>query len=133
MDSGSDSITSSTAPERKFPVWQVLVGGFGLAAIGAGVAFKLDSRAAEQNLVDHCGETLVCKRASGYDPAEDNERKNRGFGLFVGATTVGTVAIGAAVIGIIARPRAAKSEAPSVVVTPSLSPTFGGASFSGRF
>ncbi len=128
-----DADVPATKAPRAFPVWQVVVGGVGLAAIGAGIAFELDSRAAEKRIVDHCGEDLICKREIGYDPTEDNVRKNRGFGLFVGLTSLGTAAIGAATIGAIVMRSGKKPPTSGLSITPVWSPASTGAIFSGRF
>lgn len=122
-----------TKASRGFPVWQLVTGGIGLAAVGAGVAFELDSRAAEKRLLDRCGEDLICKRDIGYDPGEDNVRKNRGFGLFVGFTSFGAAAIGAATIGTIVVRSGKKTPASGLTIIPVWSPASSGAIFSGRF
>jgi hypothetical protein len=134
----SGSANASMAAESPkaaggFPVWQVVTGGVGLVAIGAGIAFALDSRAAETRIVEHCGETLICKRETGYDPAEDNARKNRGFGLFVGLTGAGAVAIGTATVGMIMRRSGKKAPTSGFTMTPIWSPEMGGAIVGGRF
>lgn len=137
QDPSSSANETADVPKSKvgsvFPVWQVVAGGIGLAAIGAGVALKLDSVAAERRLVDRCGDDLICKRGMGYDPGEDNARKNRGFGLFVGLTSAGTAAIGASAIGTIATRSVKKAPTSGVMITPVWSPVSSGAILSGRF
>jgi hypothetical protein len=129
----AEPVTPKPLPKRSFPVWQVIVGGVGLAAVGAGIAFKLDSTVAEDRLVEQCGEALQCSRQAAYDPAADNAQKNRSFGLFVGLTGAGAIALGTATLGLILRrpePQAPKS---AVTVQPTISPAHGGVVFSGRF
>jgi len=120
-------------PTRSFPVWQVVVGGLGLAAVGAGVAFKFDSMAAEKRLVAHCGEDFVCPRNTSYDPTADNAQKNRSFGLFVGLTGAGAVAIGSATLGLILRRSGNEAPKTGFKVQPTFSPVHGGMIVSGSF
>lgn len=100
------------------PVWPFVAGGIGLAAIGGAVYFKLDQADAEKELIEHCGVQLECERGAGYDPATDNARKNRSFGLFVGLGAVGVLGVGAAIYGFAASGRPAKPKQPNVVVLP---------------
>lgn len=126
----------STAPKsttRSFPIWQVVVGGLGLAAVGAGVAFKFDSMAAEKRLVAHCGEDFICPRNTAYDPAADNAQKNRSFGLFVGLTGAGAVAISSATLGLILRRSGNQAPKTGIKVQPTFSPVHGGMIVSGSF
>ena len=133
LSANETSETPTPKAPRTIPVWQIVAGGVGLAAIGAGVAFELDSIAAEKRLVDRCGDDLLCKRGTGYNPAEDNARKNRGFGLFVGLTSAGTAAIGASAIGAIVTRSAKKMPTSGLMITPVWSPVSSGAVLSGRF
>lgn len=139
------SSTSSTVPtwdpeptpnkvvKRGFPAWPIAVGGLGLVAVSLGVGFKLDSVAAEKNLVDHCGADLVCPRNSWYMPYDDNDRKNRGFGLFVGMTSLGVVALGASTVGLLRWHKAKSNSNGHLIVDPTFSPAHGGVVISGRF
>ncbi|MBK9264214.1 MAG: hypothetical protein IPM54_30985 [Polyangiaceae bacterium] len=119
--------------KRGFPVWQTVVGGLGLAAIGAGVGFKLDSVDAERKLVEQCGEDLLCPRNSYYHPEADNDRKNRSFGLFLGMTSLGAMALGTAAVGMIRWHTAKQTPKTGLIVQPTFSPAHGGVIFSGRF
>jgi hypothetical protein len=87
--------------EGGVPDWAWITGGAGLALVVVGVAFRLDALAAERELVDRCGEALECDSAAGYDPSDDNARKNRDYGLFVGFTVAGLVAATVAVVGMV--------------------------------
>jgi hypothetical protein len=93
-------------PSGGIPAWTWIVGGAGVALIGAGIAFRVDGAAAESTLDEKCGEARVCDPASGYDPADDNARKNRDFILFAALGGAGVVAVGAAVVGMVLAPRA---------------------------
>lgn len=140
------SSTSSTVPtwdaepspskpsvKRGFPAWPIAVGGLGLVAVSLGVGFKLDSVAAEKNLVDHCGADLVCPRNTWYMPFDDNARKNRSFGLFVGMTSLGVVALGASTVGLLRWHKAKSNSKGHLIVDPTFSPAHGGVVISGSF
>lgn len=99
------------APAAERPLWPWLVGGAGLALVGAGVAFRVDQSAAEARLEEECGAERLCDPASDYDPADDNARKDRDFALFLGLSGVGLGALGVAVWGL-----ATGDEAPSSAV-----------------
>ncbi len=124
---------SKQVAKQVFPVWSAVVGGFGLVAIGVGAAFKLDSAAAEQRLLDNCGKDLLCPRNSYYSPYDDNDRKNRGFGFFVGMMGLGAVTLGTAAVGMIHWRTIKQTPKAGLVVQPSFSSTHGGVIFSGRF
>ncbi|HRI68217.1 MAG TPA: hypothetical protein PK156_28500, partial [Polyangium sp.] len=76
---------------------------------------------------------LLCPRNSYYSPYDDNGRKNRGFGVFVGMTGLGAVALGTAVVGIIHWRRSKQTPKAGLLVQPSFSSTHGGVIFSGSF
>jgi len=124
---------SKQVAKQGFPAWSAVVGGLGLVAIGVGAAFKLDSVAAEQKLLDNCGEDLLCPRNSYYSPYADNDRKNRGYGLFLGMTGLGAVALGTAAVGIIHWRLANQTPKVGLLVQPSFSSTHAGVIFLGRF
>jgi hypothetical protein len=120
-------------PKRKVPVWAFVAGGLGLAAVGGAVYFKLDQAAAEKTLIDNCGEGLMCDPAKPYDPTDDNARKNRSFGLFVGLSVAGAVGIGAAIGGIIYGTRPAKPKPKTTFVLPYIGRGDGGVMLQGAF
>ncbi|UQA59687.1 hypothetical protein [Polyangium aurulentum] len=116
------------------PVWAFVVGGVGLAAVGAGIAFRFDQMATERRLVDECGEDLLCPGGIEYDWQSDNARKNRDFYLFVGLTAAGAVGIGAAVVGIVRGVgQKKKSQARGPIVAPWIGRGEGGAIVQGAF
>ncbi len=127
---------SSTSPEpgRHVPVWAWITGGVGVALIGAAIPFKLDSAAAERALDANCGPNRDACPAD-YDPASDNARKNRSFGVFLGLTLAGSAGVGAGIIGIITALAAPSSgtATKAVELTPSLSPNMAGANLLARF
>lgn len=87
------------APRQKTWPLPVAVGG-GIALL-AGVAFFVDQRKIESRQDELCGGDL--KRCAAttptYDPASDNGRKQRDFGLFVGLSSLGVAALGVAAYG----------------------------------
>lgn len=97
--------TATEAPPAEtssgVPAWIWITGGAGLASIGAGVAFRVHGLAAEDRIEEACGAERVCDPAKRYDPADDNQTKNVDFGLFVGFTVAGGVAVLATVVGAI--------------------------------
>jgi hypothetical protein len=95
------------------PVWAWIAGGAGLALVGAAVAFEIDSLAAERTIEEQCGEERLCDPGGGYDPADDNARKNRGFALFVGLGAAGVVGIGVGVVGIVMGLASGEAQAPA--------------------
>ena len=122
------------------PTWVWIVGGAGVALVGAGVAFRIDGLAAESTLDEKCGEQRICDPASGYDPGPDNDRKNRDFILFAALGGAGAAAVGAAVIGAIVAPpspppkaRAASALTPRLSAGGWISPAGFGASLKGVY
>ncbi len=115
---------------RTVPTWAWVTGGVGLALICASIPFKLDSAAGDRAIADHCGEDRLCGNeptdAAGYDPASDNARKNRGFGLFVGLLAAGGVGVGAGLIGIVAAKAKAAPPAAAIQLVPFVSPRVAG-------
>lgn len=107
------------------PVWAWAAGGAGVALVAAGIAFRVDQSAAESMLIEKCGEELKCPASGGYDPSADNARKNRDFGLFVGLSAAGALALGVAVYGFV---RGSGKQAPkNSMVLPVITDSFQGA------
>lgn len=94
---------------RGVPGWAIIVGGAGLAMLGAAAGFRVDQAAAGNTLDRDCGPQRVC--APGYDWAPLYDRENRSFGLFIGLGAGGIAAVSAAVIGILAGTRGTRAEA----------------------
>jgi tetratricopeptide (TPR) repeat protein len=100
----------SGAAESPVPTWAWVAGGSGLLLVGAGVYFLIDDLNAIARLREHCDESggrTTCE--PGYDYQADNARKNRGFGLFLGLTAAGAIAITSSVIGIASSQQPASS------------------------
>ncbi len=128
-----DSPTAAAESPRRVPIWAWVSGGVGLALIGAAIPFKLDSAAAERTLDANCGVNRdACPPE--YDPASDNTRKNRSFGLFVGFTVAGAAGVGAGLVGIItAVAGPSRTATKAFDVRPEFSQTMAGATFDARF
>jgi hypothetical protein len=118
---------------RGVPAWAFVAGGIGLAAIGGAVYFKLDQSNAEKALIEHCGVQLECDPNLPYDPADDNARKNRSFGLFVGLGVLGAAGVGTAIVGFVRGARPAKPKQQSLVVLPYVGRGDGGVVLRGAF
>ncbi len=75
-----------------------------------GAFFLSQDLAAIHALRDACftGADGTSSCRPGYKPDDDNAKKNRSFGLFVGLGGAGVAAIGAAVVGIARAPSAKK-------------------------
>jgi len=115
------------------PAWAFVAGGVGLAALGGSIYFKLDQADAEEALKMNCGEQLLCDPNGDYDPVDDNARKNRSFGLFVGLGVLGAAGIGTAIFGFAQSGRPAKPKQQSVFVLPYVGRGDGGVVLRGVF
>jgi hypothetical protein len=118
---------------RGVPVWAFVAGGVGLAAVGGAIYFKLDQTDAEKALIDNCGVLGLCDPDKPYDPADDNVRKNRSFGLFVGLGVAGVAGIGTAIFGFAQSGGPAKPKQQSVFVLPYVGRGDGGVVVRGAF
>jgi hypothetical protein len=116
----------------RVPVWAYIAGGVGLAAIGGAVFFRIDQLDAEETISTNCP-TGTCDPTKGYDPGPENERKNRGFALFVGLGAVGVVGLGAAAFGIVRGLTQKKAQSTSLVFAPHVGPGSGGFVLRGAF
>lgn len=115
------------------PGWAFVAGGVGLAALGGAIYFKLDQADAEEELIKNCGVQLLCDPNGEYKPAEDNARKNRSFGLFVGLGVLGAAGIGTAIFGFAQSGGPAKPKQQSVFVLPYVGREDGGVVVRGVF
>lgn len=120
------------------PTWAWVVGGGGVALLGAATVFGLDGLSTNSKLEDRCGATLdQCPVKQIYDPTDDNARKNRDLGLFIAFGGAGVLALGSAVITILSAPASESAsestKTGSVRVIPALSPSSGGAVVMGVF
>lgn len=124
-------IGSRTEPNGRRPVWPWVVAGLGVGAGVGAVYFKVQQSDAEKQLISTCSKALVCP--PGYDPTEQNERKNRSFGLFVGLGAVGVVALGAATVGFVMGSASATPKTQSWLVVPYANQREGGVVVQGAF
>jgi hypothetical protein len=116
--------------------WGTSTGGLGLAIVGA--ALRIDVQVVQSYQEARCNNDLLhCARADPtYHPGPDNNRKHLEFGLFVGFTTAGAVAVASTVAAVVAmraaRPTSERSGR-RFVVTPVVSTRAGGLGASGEF
>lgn len=116
-----------------WPTWAWLTGAAGIALLGVGVGFEVDSQFANAMLEERCGPERVCDPAGDYDPAADNARMDRGFAVFVGFAVTGGAALAAGVVGLAV---AAGESAPSphrVSLAPLAGPGTAGLVLAGSF
>lgn len=87
-------------PPRATPVWAWAVGGAGIAAIAVGAGFRIDGYLVEEDQADECGENRdACP--SDYDVEGTNAQKERDYGVFVGMTVAGSLAVGIGIVGLV--------------------------------
>ena len=116
--------------EPELPIWALVVGGAGLAMMGASTAFLTDSIATGDELDIMCGgeERLACR--PGYPYADKYDRELVGFGMFVGLGASGLIAAGFGITGLAL---AYTSDSPAVAVLPWADPHSAGGSIVGSF
>ena len=117
----------------RVPLWAWISGGAGLALLAIGIAFEVDSVIARDTIVRNCGPERLCDPAGHYDPAYDNDRKNRSFALFVGFGLGGAAATAASITGIALALGNARADTKTFTFTPTVSPSAFGAAISGHF
>ena len=128
-----DSGSPARGQKAGVPSWVWISGGLGLAATGAGVAFLIDHLDARQTLQNDCPDN-VCDRGR-YDLESMTSlraRWNRDLALSLGFGAAGLAGLGAAVIGLVAAPRANGGSA-RVEVGPWAGASHGGLSVAGSF
>jgi hypothetical protein len=120
---------------RGAPTWAWISGGAGVLLLTGAAVFRIDQAFVEGRQLGICQGDVEkkCPSKSVYDPTEDNSRKNRDNGLFIGLGAVGVLGLGAAIVGFVMGPPTKKKATPSAVVTPWIGPTSIGAGFGGRF
>lgn len=103
-------------PTAKVPTWAWISAGGGIVLLAGAAAFRVDQAFVEGQQFGYCKGDVqtTCPPRSEYDPAADNDRKNRDSGLFIGFGTLGVLGIGAAVVGIV---MGQSSKAPTKKVT----------------
>jgi len=120
--------SDSSAPE--VPVWAAVVGGLGVAMMGASVGFLADSLAAGSELDESCGGEARNACRPGDPFADTYAREVRSYGLFVGLGAGGLVAAGIGATGIVLGLASGPSD---VALLPWADPHGAGAAFVGRF
>ncbi|MFT3772225.1 MAG: hypothetical protein QM820_43035 [Minicystis sp.] len=98
------------------PVWPWIVGGVGLALGGAAIGFAVDQRAAASQLNDKCGPMRGCPVGFDYHPLRS--REVRDYGLLIGLSTAGALAVGGAGIGLALGSRQRPTLSARVVFSP---------------
>jgi hypothetical protein len=131
-----DSTQPAIPPAPSTPVWAWVTGGVGLAALGVAAGFGVDGIMARNQLDTLCNGRL--SPCAGHGAAEIdplNARKDRGFGVFLGAGGAGFVALVSGVVGLgLAASRPKPARAPSRGGDLFLAPLgLSGASLAGRF
>ena len=118
------------------PMWSWISAGAGVALLAGAAGFRIDQAFVEGRQAGYCHGHVdtSCPPKSVYDPTEDNERKNRDNGLFVGLGLLGVAGLGAAVIGFVrGQPAKAPANAATVVVMPGVGPSGVSLGVGGRF
>ncbi len=115
---------------RHVPTWSLVVGGVGVAALGAAVGFGVDTVNVGGELDRMCGmKRKGCPSTYDFQGARTNEL--RSFGLFVGLGAAGIGAVGAGVVGLVMGVTGGPPK--QVAFTPWVSPTSAGFGVSGVF
>ncbi len=106
------------------PVWAIVVGGSGVAMMGASIAFGVDTVSIGGELDERCGEERTrCPALSSYDFDGARQHELISFGLFSGFGVAGIVATTAGVVGLVV---GLSAVSPEVSVLPWLSADGGG-------
>ncbi|WP_438019770.1 hypothetical protein WMF18_12200 [Sorangium sp. So ce315] len=123
---------SPAEPRAPVPLWAWAAGGVGLAALAGSVAFAVDHAAARDRVEEDCPGS-VCDRRLHYVESMEalRARWNRSLGLSLTLGAVGLAGVGAAVGGILLRPRAGAERAATLV--PLVTPTARGVVWQGIF
>lgn len=127
------SVEPKDAATRTPAIWAWAVGGAGLAAIAVGAGFRIDGFLVEEDQADACGPKRdACPAA--YDVEGTNAQKERDYGVFVGMTVAGSLAVGVGVVGLVVHAvqsppsKAPASNAATTVSLRGLAPWFDGRS-----
>jgi hypothetical protein len=111
-------------PPTEASVWPWALGAVGLALGGAAVGFGVWYQVTVDDMTDKCGGSLVPCRPEpqgSYDPAADNDTKNRAAALTAVFAVTGGLSLAVALVGLVVQGQAdapATSGALSVVAGP---------------
>jgi hypothetical protein len=122
-------------PTSTIPTWAWISAGGGVALLAVAAAFRVDQAFVEGQQFGICKHDLqsACPPKSEYDPAEDNMRKNRDSGLFVGLGTIGVLGLGAGIVGFVMGHNSQKPAPKTAIVMPWVGPSGAGLGVGGRF
>lgn len=128
--------TAEAPPTRRgVPPWAWLSLATGIVSLGVGTGFGVDGLVAKGTLERECGQDLAnsrCPPKNQYDPTNDNARKNRGLGMFIGFGVAGAAAVSAFAIGVAARGPSNKSSL-RLRLVPQLEPSAAGLHLLGSY
>ncbi|WP_437899799.1 hypothetical protein [Sorangium sp. So ce124] len=119
-------------PRAPVPLWAWTAGGVGLAALAGSAVFAVDHMAARARVEEECPGSVCDRTVHDFESMEAlRARWNRSLGLSVTLGAVGIAGVGAALGGILLRPRAGGERASSLV--PIATPTTQGVVWQGVF
>jgi hypothetical protein len=93
-----DDIDKKHGDGPNLPTLPLLAGGTGILLLGVATGFGLDALAAKSTLSKECYGDYTCPK--GVDPTSGNGRKDRGFGILLGAGAAGVALIGVGIVGL---------------------------------
>lgn len=122
-------------PAPGIPTWAWISGGAGVLLLAGAAAFRVDQAFVEGRQLGLCHGHLdkYCPPESAYDPTNDNARKSRDSGLFIGLGTLGVIGLGAAVAGFVMGQQAKTPANKTALVVPWVGPSGVGLGVGGRF
>lgn len=122
-------------PAPTVPTWAWISAGGGIVLLAGAAAFRVDQAFVEGQQYGLCNRDVQgsCPPLSEYDPAKDNQRKNRDSGLFVGLGTLGVLGLGAAVVGFVMAHPSKKTTKKTAIIVPWVGPSGVGLGVGGRF
>ena len=125
------AIPASPDHPRAVPLWAWIAGAGGLALGAVGAGFGTDNLLVAGRQQTLCGPARNhCELAEPlYDPAPDNARRMRDYGLFVGFAGAGLALTGTAVVGAILDTRPSRQ----TTFTPWVTPRAAGAAYTSSF
>ncbi len=128
-------VTVVEKPVRAVPMWAWISAGGGVALLAGAAAFRVDQAFVEGQQLGFCNGDVQtsCPPKTEYDPTDDNKRKNRDSGLFIGLGTLGVLGLGAAVVGFVMGQPSKAPPKKAAVVVPWVGPSGVGLGVGGRF